>query len=163
MAVPIAGLKRRRLELPDDCDLTLGPHKLETLSVYAHVVDHQMITVLVRNDTARPINLLAKAKLRVITDYEAAGCFAIGFSHHGLASRAPKHSLNWFKTGIQKLMAAAAVFSAAIARIVTEKIHSTGVTIHSIAESQNSISAIIADFPTLWQDTESIKNDPESE
>ncbi len=149
IAIPIAGLKRRQLELPNDRDLIFEPYKLETLSVYAYIVDYRMTKVFVRNNTDRPISLLAKRRLETVTDYEAAGYFTINSSHYNLASRAPKRSLNWIKTGIRKLVAAAAIFSAAIALIVTEKIYSTGVTIHSTAESQDAISSIVSDFSSL--------------
>ena len=163
VAVPVAGLKRRQLSLPDDRDLIFEPHKLEALSVYAHIVDHQMTNVFVRNDTDHTVTLPAKARLGMITDYKAAGCFAVDALNHDLATRAPKRSPSWIKTGLQKLVAATAAFSAAIGPAITEKTHSTGVTIHGPQEAQDSIAAVVTKFLTLWQDTGGVKNVPQSE
>ncbi len=165
VAIPVSGPKRRALDLPENRDFIFEPQKLDTLSVYAHIVDHNMSEIFVRNDTDRPITLAPKVKLGMVSDYEAAGCFSIVIdsSQHDLAARTPKRSPNWIKTGLRKLIAAAAAFSAAMVPAAAEEIHSTGVTVHGTPEARSMLSATVTDFPSLWQDTGSVQNVPESE
>ena len=55
VAIPIAGPKSRKLELPPDRDFIFEPQRLDHLSVYAHVIDCNIFQVFVRNDTESTI------------------------------------------------------------------------------------------------------------
>lgn len=149
VAVPVAGPKHQRLQLPHDRDLIFEPQKLDTLSVYAHLVDHEMSSVFIRNDTDFPISLPCKAKLDVVIDIEAAGCFAVDSSQHDLAARSLKRSPKWIKSGLRKLVAAIAAFTIATTASPTEETHTTGVIIHGTPEAKASIAAAVTDFSSL--------------
>ena len=63
---------KKRLCLPDNRDLIFKPKTLDTLSVYAYIVDYNISKVFIRNDTDRLITLLRYQKLGNITDYNAS-------------------------------------------------------------------------------------------
>ena len=149
VAVSISGSRRRALELPKDRNFMFEPQKLDTLSVYAHIVDRNMSKVFVRNDIDRPITLARKVKLGVLSNYEAAEYFVIDLFNHDLVIKAPKRSPNWIKIGIRKLIIAAAAFSIAITPVAAEEIHVTEVTVHENLEARFSLSAVITNFSNL--------------
>ena len=163
--VPITGPRKCVLALPENRDLFFEPHTLDTLSAYAHIVDHDTSAVFVRNDTDRPITLPRKQKLGEISELDdsATDCYAIDPSNHDLASKTPKRRPNWVKSGFRRMVAAAAAFSAAMSPEVSEIVHPTGVTIHGEPAARASIAATVEAFPSLWQDTGNVVNVPESE
>ena len=89
VAVPIRG-PGKQLDLPQDRDFLFEPQTLDQLSAYAHVVDHTMSKVFVRNDSDRPIVLPRKQKLGSVTEYDGADCYALKPKNHDLAAKAPK-------------------------------------------------------------------------
>lgn len=69
----------------------LNQKTLDTLSVYAHIVDHNVSKIFVRNDSDKPIALQRKQKLGHITDYDASAyCYSVQPENHDLAAKAPK-------------------------------------------------------------------------
>ena len=77
VAVPISG-SGKALDLPDDRDLLFESQTLDALSVYAHIVDHEVFKVFVRNGSDKLITLPRKQKLGRITDYDASSyCYAV--------------------------------------------------------------------------------------
>ena len=168
VAVPVTGPSKTRLMLPEDRDLLFEPQTLDTLSAYAHIVDHTLSAVFVRNDTDEPITLPRRQKLGKVSEYDAADCFSVSPENHDLATKAPKRQPNWIRTSLRRLVAGAAAFSAAIAPVqspasVLETVHPTGVTIHGLPEARASIATAVDAFPTLWKDTGNVVNVPEEE
>ncbi len=164
MAVPVTGPKKR-LQLPKDRDFIFEPQTLDTLSAYAHIVDHTVSSVFVRNDTDKPVTLPRRQKLGKVSDYEATDCYAVDPENHELAIKAPKRQPGWIKTNLRRLVAGVAAFSAAIApqANVNEVIHPTGVTIHGTPAASSAIATAVDAFPSLWKDTGNVINVPESE
>ena len=156
VAIPITG-PRRMLELPRDRDLFFEPASLNELSTYAHVVDHTLTEVFVRNDTDRPITLQRRSKLGNITELDTTECYSISSSNHELAAKAPKRLPRRFD--IRNVMATDAAFATAIgnADSATETVHQTGVTIHGSPSAASSIAAVVESFPNLWKDTGNAK------
>ena len=87
--VLVTGAKRP-LSLPTDRDFIFEPNILDTLLVYAHVVDYNMSEVFIRNDTDYEITLPRRTRLGNVTEYDAAGAFAVDPDQHDLAMKAPK-------------------------------------------------------------------------
>ena len=149
VAVPISGPFHQDVDLPAGRDLMFEPAAQSTLSVYAHVVDHNMSTVFVRNDTDQPIVLPRNSRLGSVTEYEAEGCFSVQTENHNLAVKAPIRQPNFFKAHLKQLIASVAAFSAAISPTVTEVVHPSGVTVHGSAADRAPITALVDEFPTL--------------
>ena len=167
VAVPITGTKRRDLNLLTDRDFIFESQTATTLSVYAHIVDHNMSNVFVRNDTDYLVTLAKHVKLGNVMEYDAAGCYAINLDQHDLAIKAPKRRSNWIKTNVRRALATAAAFAAALAstpaNIVTEVTHGTGVTIHGAPVARSAIAVTVNSFPNLWKDIGNVVNISESE
>ena len=92
--ISIIDLKCRSLKLSSDRDFLFESQKLDTLSIYAHIVDYNISKVFVRNDINYIINLSRKIKLRVIIDYEITRCYVINFFKHNFIARALKCSFH---------------------------------------------------------------------
>ena len=165
VAVPIRGPSKQLLDLPQDRDFIFEPQTLDSLSAYAHIVDHTMSKVFVRNDSDRPITLPRKQKLGKVTDYDGADCYSVAPENHDLAAKAPKRHPGWIHRNLRRLVAGAAAFSAAMAPLqansATEVVHPTGVTIHGSPQARVSIAQTVDSFPNLWKDTGNVVNVPE--
>lgn len=168
--IQITGPRHRALRLPTNRDLIFKPEKLDSLSVYAHVVDCHISHIFIRNDTNEAIKLPRNVKLGHVTEYEAAECFPVKAFHSDLAARPPKkaRATNWVKSNLQRLVAAAAAFTAVVPTISTaaavpEAVHSTGATIYGCSATRPLITEVINRYPALWQDTSSVANIPEAE
>ena len=159
----MTGSRSKRLDLPLDRDFIFEPQTLDSLLAYAHVVDHTMIKVFVRNDTDYPITLPKKYKLGKVTDFSGSECYSIVPENHDLAAKSPKRRSGWIRRSMRHLLTGAAAFAAAIAPTQTEFIHPTGVTIHGAPQARSVISETIECFPNLWQDTGNVVNVPDSE
>ena len=163
VAVPVTG-PGKVLALPQDRDFIFEPQTLDALSAYAHVVDHTMTAVFVRNDSDVPVTLPRKQKLGKVSDYDGADCcYSVDPENHDLATKAPKRQPNWIRKNLRRLVAGAAAFSAALAPTQTEAVHPTGVTIHGSPQSRALIATAVDAFPTLWKDSGNVVNVPESE
>ena len=94
VAVFISESKRRALKLFKNRNFIFEPQKLDTLSVYAYIVNRNISKVFVRNDIDRSIILARKVKLDVLSNYKIAKYFVIDLFNYNLAIRASKRSLN---------------------------------------------------------------------
>ena len=134
VVVPVTGPLIKQLDLPQYREFIFGPQTLDSLSAYAHVVDHTISKIFVRNNSDRPITLSRKQKLGKVVDYDEADCYSISTEDHDLATKAPKRRPGWVRRNLRRLVTEAATCSAAIApvqQVTTEAIHPTDVTIHS--------------------------------
>ena len=130
MTVPI-----KPVDLPQDRDLIFEPDQLDSLTLSAHIVNHNLTRVVVHNDTDLPITLPRHLRLGKVLEYEAEGCFQIDMKHAPLAEKPPKkgRSKSWIKRGFQGLLGMAAAFSATTGFQSNETTHSTGATIYGDA------------------------------
>ena len=84
VAVSVTG-PGKALALPQDRDIVFEPQTLDALSAYAHVVDHTMTAVFVRNDSDLPITLPRKQKFGKVSGYDAADCcYSVNLENHDL-------------------------------------------------------------------------------
>ena len=89
--VLVTGAKRP-LSLPTDRDFIFKPNTLDTLLVYAHIVDYNISEVFIRNDTNYEITLPRRTRLSNVTEYDTAGAFVVDPNQHDLTMKAPKRS-----------------------------------------------------------------------
>lgn len=161
MTVPI-----KNVTLPKDRDLIFEPEQLDALTLSAHIVDHNLTHIVVRNDTDLPTILPRHTRLGKVLEYEAAGCFQIDAKHTILADKPPRNdrSKSWVKRAFQGLLGTAAAFNAITAPNETETVHVTGATIYgSTTAATQAISDVVEAFPNLWKDTGNVTNVPEDQ
>ena len=94
ITISIVDLKCRSFKLSNNRDFLFESQKLDTLSVYIHIVDHSISKVFVKNDINYIMSLSRKVKLRVIIDYEITKCYVIDFAEHDLATKTLKRLFN---------------------------------------------------------------------
>ena len=145
------------IDLPQDRDLIFEPDQLDALTLSAHIVDHNLSQVIVRNDTDLPITLPRHLRLGKVLEYEAEGCFQVDPKNASMAEKPPKKSRakSWIKRSFQGLLGLAAAFNAAttFSDQARETTHSTGATIYGNATATNAIAGVVEAFPNLWKDT----------
>ena len=94
MTISIVGLRCRSLKLSYDRDFLFESQKFDTLLIYAHIVDHSISKIFVKNDIDHVMSLSRKVKLRMIINYEATRCYVINFAEHDLITKTSKRSSN---------------------------------------------------------------------
>ena len=90
VVVPMIGFSKTRLMLSKDRDFLFESQTLNTFSAYAHIIDHILSTVFVRNDIDELITLSRRQKFDKISEYDAADCFFVSLENHNLIIKAPK-------------------------------------------------------------------------
>ena len=187
MTIPI-----KPVTLPDDRDLIFEPEQLDDLTLSAHIVDHNLSHLMVRNDTDLPVTLSRHARLGQVLEYEAEGCFQVDSTHAPLAERPAKKSQWSIRQSLRALLGMTAAFNAATApsisaaaatiptsisataptsvstimatpAVACETIHATGATIYGNAPATNAISNVVEAYPSLWKDTGNVVNIPEDQ
>ena len=63
--------------LPEDRDFLFQPIKQHNLSLYAHLVDHELTGILAKNDSDRPIQISRKFHLGSVEELDYEHCFQI--------------------------------------------------------------------------------------
>ena len=152
-------------QLSADRDFIFEPAQHGSLSVCAHIVDHIMSDILVRNDTDHPVILPRRTRLGKVVKYEAQGCYAVDANTQPLAHRPAKAlKTSWIKKTLVTAMTAATAFNAATTLPKAEVIHTTGVTMYDSDPSAiPTLTSAMEAFPSLWKDTGNVVNVPESE
>lgn len=162
-------------DLPDGRDFLFEPDcRQANAAVYAHIVDHTMSEVHVRNDSDAPLVVPRKSRMGQIVEYEAEGCYLATADDAVLAStsrRQPMHQ-GWIKTAMRGLLAAAAVFHTSMDGSPERKL-ANGVTIYgasdttmsdsAIPDAYTQIKAVVNDYPHLFEDRGNVVDVPKSE
>ena len=78
------------VELPQDRDLIFEPDQLDTLTLSAHIINHNLTRIIVHNDTNLPITLSRHLRLNKILEYEAEGYFQIDPRNAPIAKKSLK-------------------------------------------------------------------------
>ena len=131
LAVPI-----HHLDIPKDRDYLFEPDDVN-FSLYAHLMDADTSSVLVRNDTEKTVHIPRNFRLGHLNemDYPNA-CHVTGEDAEELALRRPKreHKTSWFK----KLIVACGAAAVAAAAILSP----TATSSSSLTVNQTSVSVI---------------------
>lgn len=164
MRVPVKARRKPLHKLPADRDFIFEPSEQDALLVCAHVVDHTMSEIIVRNESDHPVILPKRTRLGKVVEYEAGGCYVVQPDMQDLAHRPAKATkTSRVKRAFAATMAVTAAFNAATAP-KPEITHATGVTMYD--SGHDSISALaeaVEAYPSLWNDTGNVTNIPESE
>ena len=94
MIISIIDLKCRSFKLSNNRDFFFKSQKLDILSIYADIVDHNISKVFVKNDINHVMSLSRKVKLKMIINYEVAEYYVIDFFKYDFVARALKRSFN---------------------------------------------------------------------
>ena len=94
MIIFIIGFKCQSFKLSSDRDFFFESQKFDTLSIYAYIVNHNILKVFVKNDINYTMSLSRKIKLKMIINYEAARYNVIDFLKHDFIARTSKRSFN---------------------------------------------------------------------
>ena len=94
MTVLISDFKCRSLKLSYDRDFLFESQKLDTLSIYIHIVNHNISKVFIKNNINYTISLSRKVKLKMVINYEITRCYVINFVEHNLVTKTLKRSFN---------------------------------------------------------------------
>lgn len=166
MRVPIKARRKLLSKLPTDRDFIFEPAEQDAFSVCAHIVDHTMSDIIVRNDSDHPVILPKRTRLGRVVEYEAGGCYVVQPDMQDLAHRPARATkTSWARKAFAAAMAVTAAFNAATTPASKPEItHSTGVTMYdSGSNSIPALSEAVEAFPNLWKDTGNVTNIPESE
>ena len=94
MIISIIDLKCRSLKLLNDRDFLFESQKFDTLSIYAYIINHNILKIFIRNNINYVMNLSRKIKLRMIINYEITKCYVINFSEYDFITKISKRSFN---------------------------------------------------------------------
>ena len=80
-------MSMKDLNLSSNRDLIFEPDQLDTLTLSAHVVDHNVTHIVIRNDISQSVTLSRYTRLNKVLKYEAKGYFQIDSKHIFIAER----------------------------------------------------------------------------
>ena len=158
--------------IPDDRDFIFEPKPQPSLSMYAHMVDSHMSSILVANTTDHAVQIPRKSKLGVIQEIDYGNCF--------MTESEP--SVNWAKkaamvaaTAFSFLASPPSISTSTIAPILpdssvsrpllsqniepstmsprTEAKLPNGVMVYGSSDERQQLGTLVDEFPSLWQDT----------
>ena len=168
--------------LPDNRDFLFEPSSDSSLSLYAHLVDAGLTTILARNDTAQAIQVPRNLRLGAITEIDYDNCYHVTEDTSDVSELAVRHNSKpgWFKkalTCVSALLAAtgpvASAKPSAISDVSTSSRSSiplghevtlpNGVNIYARDDEHiEAFTNLVEEFPKLWQDADFV-NLPQSE
>ena len=76
MNVPIEAIY-----LSENRDLLFELSQVDALTLSAHIVDHNLSRIVVRNDTDLPVTPIRRTRLGKVLEYEAEGYFPVAIKH----------------------------------------------------------------------------------
>ena len=85
---------RKRLNLSQNRDFIFESQTLNSLSVYAHVINYTIFKVFVRNNFNRPVILSKNQKLGKVTNYDDIECYFIAPKNRSLTVKSLKRQSN---------------------------------------------------------------------
>lgn len=145
------------MNLPDNRDLFFEP-TYNRAAVYAHVVDHHVSEILVRNKLVIP----RKSKMGNIVEYEAEGCYHISSKAGYLAATSTKAEQrdDWIRRQMRDTLVTAAL------QIDQSNEHRLPNEITLYGEDVGTVKKlkqVVDEFPRLWQDNGNVVDIPEEE
>lgn len=140
MTIPV-----HHTSIPSDRDFLFEPDELN-LSLYAHLVNSETRSIVVRNDSNKAVHIPRNCRLGRITELEFPNAFHIAadpdVSDLALRKASADHKTGWFKKVIAAAFAATAV--------ITSGTGLTGTPTAVTASFNTSLTPTVAS-PSLWQ------------
>ncbi len=149
--------------LPQNRDLLFEPdcHTGDT-AIYAHIVDHTLSAVQVRNDSDVPLVIPRKTRLGHVVEYEADGCYLVNSQDSELAASTTGKRANWVRTCFRSLLTTATAFHLGMTTSPERKIMH-GVTVYGSNAVAAQIATVVHSYPHLWTDRGNLVKVPEEE
>ena len=147
-------LQTRSVNLPADRDFFSDPVAQTNLTLFAHLVDHTMTGVLVRNTTKLPIQVPKELRLGDVFKLEYKNCFQ--------ASVEPDFAMTHPKRMPPVVEAPSALSMPIFLNTATqtgkqETCLPNGVMIYGNTQETQALSNLVADFSQIWKDTGFVK------
>ena len=154
-----------RAQLPDR-DLLFEPNESE-LTLYAHIVDASVDSILARNESSIPVSISKKTRLGYITEIPYDNCYLATPEVADLAARPPKKTRQHGWTRQVLKAATAYLASASMGTSVGTKAVQTdlktpaetllpnGVTVHGPPDGPATVrlAEVVTAYPKLWEDS----------
>ena len=86
--------RKQILNLSYNRNFLYEPQTLNTLLLYAYIVDYILISIFMRNDLDRLIVLSAKQRFKKIIKYKESDCYSISLEDYDLAIKSSKRNLS---------------------------------------------------------------------
>ena len=152
-------------QLPDR-DLLFEPDEFE-LTLYAHIIDASVDSILARNESSTPISISKKTRLGYITKIPYDNCYLATPEVADLAARPPKKTrqLGWTRQVLKAAtayLATASMGTAVKTKAVqtdletpAETLLPNGVTMHGPAQGPATVrlAEVVTAYPKLWEDS----------
>ena len=144
----------RPLTLPEDRDFLFEPTVQGNLTMYAHLVDHGMSSILVRNDSDLPVQVPSKTRLGSVTEMDYDNCFKVDVDADfaavpsQLLSQTPSPSVPIPRPVTDSQVTNSQVY----APMPGEVRCPNGVMIFGGVDAVRALTELVESFPTLWVD-----------
>ena len=159
-----------------DRDFLFEPCELDQLSLFVHVLNHNVSEILIKNPTNHTVNLPQNTRLGHLSELGIEQALIatafVGQTHEELAQmaeRPPKHykSPSWFMKGITTLSATYSILTGVnLAETHIPETHlSNGIMIYGTSDSPQvqQLTHVVESFPDLWIDSGRFVDIPQHE
>ena len=137
------------LKLPEDRDFLFEPSVQGNLTMYAHLVDHGMSSILVRNDSNSPVQIPKKTRLGNVTEIDYDNCFQAEVDTDYAA--VPSKLLT--QTPSPSIPGARPVAEPQVYTPVPGEVRCpNGVMLFGGEDAVRALAELVEEFPTLWVD-----------
>ena len=143
-------LPTKPINLPIDRDFIFEPVKQAHLTMFAHIVDHKMSAILVRNESNKPVQIPRKFRLGNVQEMDFEHCFLTEMDHTAIVKDSGSMTTE---------LASNQSFNEQLMPLATEENRlSNGVMVYGRnAEETQSLADLVYEFPDIWIDTGFVK------
>ena len=153
----MATVRIHHLDLPDR-DFFFEPDDTE-LSIYSGLVDNEMSKILVKNDSARAVQISRNMRLGYVVEADIDGCYHIASGHDDvadLATRRPanEHHEHWIKNIFKQIVDTPALTyfvenkdAIEISTSENDIVLNNGITVH---KGDPDLINVANEFPSIW-------------
>lgn len=145
----IIDFKYRSFKLSNNRDFLFESQKFDILSIYAYIVDYNMLKIFIKNNIDYIMSLSRKVKLKIIINYEIIKCYVINSFKHNLIMKTLKRLFNWIKLKLYKFIIIIIIFIVIMIFIIIKEMHITKITLYNMFKTRFSISIVINEFSLL--------------
>ena len=141
------------LPLPDNRDFLFHPTTQANLTLFTHLVDHEISKVLVRNNSSQTIRVPHRHRLGHIVDIAYENCFFANAHSVRDAATSPPYSQHLPNPDTSSF------FLPSDSSL--ETILSNGVKVYGDATAVKQIAELVAEYPTIWESQGFVQIPPE--
>ena len=143
-----------------DRDYMFESKELINLSIYAHIIDSNTTTILIRNENDKSIRILRNFRLKNLIELDYSNVLQMSTKHSNLALRILKftHKQCWFNKVINAISFCHINMIDVKSNMKTDIVHSLEITIHnSSLQIIETFINVVNEYIKLWTDKEFVK------